>query len=648
MDLLRTGWLLIVLGVLFLLARLIRQAPPPLILGMAMVAVLAVFLAAVFLRLSPERTLTVSLLALFACVVILSLYGAVPKATPADPGLKSEFRATSQKDAASTLFVLIHGLEGGPNTWKQLRSELQKNGDVLLLDYPAGAMSNTDPEALAQEMANEIPRRWNIAYRRVVLMGHSVGALLARKVYLIAAGRADAWTSQAICDTRIVLLAGMNRGWDVSGQRPLDMSLGTRLYFAAGAWFGRLTGTGKLVLSAETGATFVANLRLEWMRWFRTERPNLPIVVQLLGDIDDVVSDADNQDLRAAALGSQFYWLRVRGTGHHDIVDIDDKTGSVAKYAGIGAYRKDKILLASLGDPGAIAAQSEVQAFETNPRVKHIIFILHGIRDLGEWSAEFESQLRINLPPEERDSLAVVSVRYGYFSMGSFLLRPDRQKYVRWFMDQYTETLARFPKATRIDFLGHSNGTYLLASALQEYSEMKIDRVVFAGSVVRRDFNWTRLLGTQVQNVRNYISVDDAVVALFPRFFEPPATDWMGNDVGSAGFNGFTDCDPTRCAQPIIQGGHSAFLKVVPEIAQYFITQPATPGTAPPIPRAIKRTLWACVLKFHSDYLFFFVPLLIVAIAFVPGVRVAQAAGTQAWIYVALYVSLVVSLLIRL
>lgn len=647
MDLLKAGWLLIVVGVLILLARLMRQAPPPMILGIAMAAVLAVFLTAVFLRLSPGRTLTASLFALFICVAVFSVYGIVPKAGPVETDLRPGFLKTSQEGTAITLFVLIHGLEGGPNTWKELKSELQKHGDVLLLDYPAGGMSNADPEVLAQEMANEIRRRWTSSYCRVVLMGHSVGALLARKVYLIAAGRADAWTSDDGRDTRIVLLAGMNRGWDVSGQRPLDMSFGRRIYFAAGAWFGRLTGTGKLILSAETGSGFVANLRLEWMRWFRTERPKFPIVVQLLGDIDDVVSDADNQDLRAAALGSQFYWLRVRGTGHHDIVDIEDKTGASATYAGIGAYRKDKILLASLGDASAIAVQSEVQAFETNLRVKHIIFILHGIRDLGEWSAEFESQLRGNLAPGDQDSLAVVSVRYGYFSMGSFLLRPDRQKYVRWFMDQYTETLARFPKATRIDFLGHSNGTYLLASALQEYSQMKIDRIVFAGSVVRRDYNWTRLLGTQVQEIRNYISMDDAVVALFPRFFEPRATRWLGNDVGSAGFNGFTNCDPTRCAQPLIQGGHSAFLKVAPEIAQYFIP-PAAPNTTLPKTPEIHRTLWASVLKLHSDYLFFLVPLLIVAIMLVPGVRVAQAAGTQAWIYVALYASLVVSLLIRL
>jgi alpha-beta hydrolase superfamily lysophospholipase len=646
MDLVKTGWLLIVAGVMFLLARLTRQAAPPVVLVIAMLAVLAVFLSAFIFHLSPGRTFTVSLLALFACVVIFSAYGALPPRNSALSGLKPGFLQARDIRETRTLFVLIHGLEGGPDTWKELKAEIAKHGDVLLLDYPAGGMSSSDPESLAQEMANEIPKHWSGQYEHIVLLGHSVGALLARKVYLIAAGRSDPWTAH---ETRIVLLAGMNRGWDVSGQRPLDMSLGTRIYFAAGAWFGRLTNTGRLILSAQAGAQFVANLRLEWMRWFRTAHANSPLVVQLLGDIDDVVSDADNQDLRAAALGSQFYWLRVRGTGHHDIVHIADTTGANATFAGVGEYRKEKILLAAIGDPGELAAQSDVQAFETNPRVRHVVFILHGIRDLGEWSTGFETELRTNLRPADRDSLAVVSVRYGYFSMGSFLLRPDRQKYVHWFMDQYTETLARFPNAARIDFLGHSNGTYLLASALDQYSQMKIDRIVFAGSVVRQNYDWNRLLGHQVQQVRNYIAVDDAVVALFPRFFERRPVRWLGNDVGSAGFNGFRNCDPARCSQPQIEGGHSAFLKIAPEIARYFMTESISPADAPSVEViAVRKSLWARALKFHSDYLFFLVPLLIVAIVLLPGVRVAQAAGTQTWLYVLIYISLVVALLIRL
>ena len=280
------------------------------------------------------------------------------------------------------------------------------------------------------------------------------------------------------------------------------------------------------------GAPFVANLRLEWTTWFRMHPEKTPVVVQLLGDIDDIVSGEDNKDLRAAA-GTNFFWLKVRGTGHADIVDFDDTAGRTASYAGIGDYRRSKFLLAVKGTPAELEAQTEEQPPGIDLTVDHIVFVLHGIRDLGEWSADFEEQLRAIDPGTPTERLKVVPMHYGHFSMASFLFRPDRQKFVRCLMDQYTETLARYPNAKTIDFFGHSNGTYLLASALQEYESMKIRRIVFAGSVVRRDYDWSRIFARdQVAALRNYVATGDAVVVLFPRFFEPKVMRWLGNDVG--------------------------------------------------------------------------------------------------------------------
>jgi len=68
-----------------------------------------------------------------------------------------------------------------------------------------------------------------------------------------------------------------------------------------------------------------------------------------------------------------------------------------------------------------------------------------------------------------------------------------------------------------------------------------VDRIVFAGSVVRRDYDWDYVINErkQVELVRNYVASDDWVVALFPRFFEQWPMRYLGNDLGSAGFNGF-------------------------------------------------------------------------------------------------------------
>ncbi len=72
------------------------------------------------------------------------------------------------------------------------------------------------------------------------------------------------------------------------------------------------------------------------------------------------------------------------------------------------------------------------------------------------------------------------------------MFRTRRSK-VEWLMDQYTENLALYPNAD-FSFVGHSNGTYLLAKALLEYPACKFKNVVFAGSVVNKNYDWGTLV----------------------------------------------------------------------------------------------------------------------------------------------------------
>jgi hypothetical protein len=151
-----------------------------------------------------------------------------------------------------------------------------------------------------------------------------------------------------------------------------------------------------------------------------------------------------------------------------------------------------------------------------------------------------------------------------------FILHWDRQKNVRRFMDEYTENLARFPHAKRLDFIGHSNGTYILASALQRYSTLYVNNVLFAGSVVPKRYPWRQLVDAKrVSKIYNMVATSDWVVALFPRFFEQIA-EWLGEtsvkgafDIGSAGFRGFDDSgrlDPNHriVDAKFVSGTHSS------------------------------------------------------------------------------------------
>jgi hypothetical protein len=152
--------------------------------------------------------------------------------------------------------------------------------------------------------------------------------------------------------------------------------------------------------------------------------------------------------------------------------------------------------------------------------------------------------------------------------MLSFLLAPDRQKNVRWFMDLSTQMMARYPAAAH-HYVGHSNGTYILVSALKRSATCKVKNVVFAGSVVPSAFDWTRYTESgQVSYVRNDAATADWVVAIFPHLFELFASalaqfnisspKWL--DLGAAGFNGFYD-DSAR-DHTWLPGQHDAALNV--------------------------------------------------------------------------------------
>ncbi|KAI5913699.1 hypothetical protein [Thauera sp. 2A1] len=552
------------------------------------------------------------------------------------------------------LYVVVHGLDQGKD-WPQIRSALSPRGTVLTLRYRATLLAgvpllnrlplyaNADPRKLAANVSAEIGRHFDPRrHTGVVLIGQSLGALIVRQAYLQGTHDGARWPEAV---SRMVLLAGMNRGWDISKHKPADMSGGRWVAFWSGSWFGRLTGTGKLIMAAETGAPFVANLRLEWMRHFQSASAKPIEIVQLLGDIDDVVSDADNKDLRAMA-SANFAWLRVRGTGHADISNFSDPTA----YGELkmGDYRRDKFLLAATRDFGEVKRANEEQAFNTDDDVSHIVFVVHGIRDRGEWAAAFEQalQARFKELAGAHEKLVVASIRYGYFGMGPFLFQPGRDKYVKWFMDEYTETLARYPKARHVHFVGHSNGTYLLAAALRDYGSLQVDRVALGGSVVRKQYDWPAVFkNRQVSRVLNYVAADDWVVSLFPRFFEPR---WiyalLDNDIGSAGFNGFDHQPPGFTEVRYILGGHDAMLGRIPEITDFLLSPNPDASAYPrdtdrPRARYENASTWA-------DWLLIW-PALLAVVAFV-GWHVVVSASEPRWPWLALYLGLVLTILFKL
>ena len=470
------------------------------------------------------------------------------------------------QSSSRDLVIVIPGWVRGSEAFTHVEQAIAAScpeADILVLDYPNGVCANTDPRDVAAELVDEIDKAVRsrqdkgAEYDSITVVGYSLGALLARKAYVIANGaaldihapagvrhQARPWAGRV---KRLVLLAGMNRGWSLS-PRPPKMR---RWFWVTGRVFllvATVLGIARLIRAVQRGSPFVANLRLEWLAL--QQAVTMPECIQLLGTVDDLVGADDNIDL---AVCGNFVFRRVPATNHRTILDFSGPDG---------ALRKAAVCEALTAAPGTLPSDY-VPEQQPDRTVDDVVFVMHGIRDRGFWTSEIEGQLHAEARRSGRVIRVVVS-SYGYFSMLPFLLLKSRQRNVRWFMDRYTEARARWPKA-RMHYVGHSNGTYLLASALQRYAAARIDNVVFAGSVVRADFPWSTF-GSRVGKVLNYVATADLVVGIFPGFLER-----LGHDIGSAGHNGFDD--QVEQEFTFVSGGHGAALcaQHFPHIAAFVL-----------------------------------------------------------------------------
>ncbi|CAD6547821.1 esterase/lipase family protein [Paraburkholderia sabiae] len=467
------------------------------------------------------------------------------------------------------LVVIIHGMGGRAgrmnpvaNVVRQAWKEEGRNEPRIVIPQLDFSMASfDDPCEIAHRLSDRIEKECEQlpGIRNIVLIGYSFGSLIARKAYVYACGdcaiddleasRYNVPRSWAQRVERIVLLAGMNRGWHLSAH----VAPGRLIQWGLGVLIGNtimaLTMGKKvpLVFRVHRGAPFLTMLRLQWMSICRNRlnRPS-PMIIQLLGSIDDIVSPEDNIDLVA---GHDFYYLDVPHSGHRNVIEIDQSE--------VGQARASVIMDALTMDASRLRQSSILPSDHGVPAVDEtvtdVVFVIHGIRDEGYWTQKIARRVvalaRIREEqggePQISDAgqrLAVASCpvktetsSYGYFAMLPFLLPNVRRKRVEWLMDRYAENRATYPNA-EFSYVGHSHGTYMLARALESYPCVRFKNIAFAGSVVRTQYDWDALIrAKRVRGVLNFVASADWVVAIFPRTFQ--MLGWQ--DLGSAGHDGF-------------------------------------------------------------------------------------------------------------
>ncbi|GAQ79647.1 hypothetical protein KFL_000350040 [Klebsormidium nitens] len=500
---------------------------------------------------------------------------------------------------------------------------------------PCGVFSVTHPDTILEAMHREVVKAVDKGeYTKLVLVGHSIGAVLVRNLYLklhdddgssrartfcgekseLAANGAPHSDSAARppLDVRLVLLSGTNRGFAFgNGVRSLSSNLVLNAILA-----GLLPYTRILVGLIETlarrpvffishfrrGSVYICKSRLKWLEMARPdvkrtrgspdsprpprpEKPTRPppFVVQLAGSNDNAASPQDDIDLLVLdaerpgpASEDRFVYRTILGSDHESVLDVSDadkKFGKVRREAVLSALFEPPETLVALDETKLIASTEELsnrsKLRQNVEKGKHVVFVLHGIRDYGFWTSKLARSIQKSVWDAEKNKstseeldqkwhFRAMGTAYGYFGALPFLLAWDRQTKVEWFMDEYVTARAEFPHAD-FHFVGHSNATYIAARALAEYDCCEFERVVFAGSVVETTYPWEKVLETQpghqkpqVGCVLNYVATADWIVATFPKAFER-LCGCFGLGLGGGGSDGFSDL-----TDRLLEAGESA------------------------------------------------------------------------------------------
>jgi len=461
--------------------------------------------------------------------------------------------------------------------------------DVLVFWQSRCPLTRESPYDLALELT-AVVRKWVDLraglqpYEKVVLVGYSAGSLLIRKALawgldelqdfprpgLAAQYRWD-WAfpggSHETKLDRLILIAGMNRGWSLQGQ-PKHMKLREYWSYRALVLLGRTRLVANLIMMLERGTPFVVDLRLQWLRL--GARGVLPLTIQLLGGLEDLVSENDNLD--AGVIGG-FAVISVPKTRHYEMNLFKDTDDPEA-----GILRANLLREALAGDKAELLRRRGYQTpakFANRRPPSAIVLIAHGIRSTADWSGRLKNAL------ETRDrSLWVGHAGYGHLSILGFMIFPIRRRHVRWLADRLTErslealavmapserdeAIASQAAATNVvpvHFIGHSNGTWLAAQLMKTYRAANFQRVALCESPVHRLFPWRRFHDDgRFTRLRNERAASDYAVGLAAYFFSEVAGFLrIPTDVGDGGRVGFQDPPQHGYIDTAyLPGGHSA------------------------------------------------------------------------------------------
>jgi alpha-beta hydrolase superfamily lysophospholipase len=524
----------------------------------------------------------------------------------------------TQSKHSDTLVLIIHGLRGSQHSvadLKKLALESYPNATVCAPTFAYSSLTSMQRATdIVHDIIHWIDNEFVLQdFEKVIFIGHSMGAVLARRVLIEASGLSTAWPDanspnpaalqvepslQGITKRDwankvdlLVFMASISRGWSIehaqSGWQTFQWNLG--------GMFGHMLPPKwkPTLFDFRKGSPFIVQTRLRWLEYCKANKQKRPHVFQFLGTTDEVAPPNDTIDFATECNGEKFTQIEVPASEHKSILNLygdnaDDQNSPQAN-------RREIIKAVLLGNKEIYQKHRVKRAFvldelppDPDPLVNNVIFVVHGIRDKGYWTKKVAA--RVKQEAEIQGTTFVSRTPgYGYFPIWRFLLPWYRRQKTEWLMDHYVEAAATYQEAD-FHYMGHSNGTYLCARALMDYPMASFKHVMFAGSVVHPDFAWKDYVQAgRVSKILNLVASKDLVVAIFPNGLRFARKLF---DLGGAGHLGFSEkslpnnlfqMDHERpmdgLARDYVKGGHTAPRAegLWDEIATFIVN-----GTPPP------------------------------------------------------------------
>lgn len=465
-------------------------------------------------------------------------------------GLCSPEVTINHTKKSKKLIVVIPATAHSKEEWESFHKNFQQNESSqeyswLFIDHQIGFTSTGNVRSVAQSISACVNQSVsNGEFESISLVGHSIGGMLARRAYLEAAGQftdyesaSSRWTDKV---DRILLFASVNRGIpsDVTWWSPLAN------------WLLRSLPHPRLMIEDMAhGSDFIIDTRIAWVRYFAKLAHSgslVPRVVQFWGVKDSVVNENDNADLEAF---SGKVVERVPDAQHGDLIRLEEEFTSTPEL-------RWKLFEEELFSKPT--ANDSVETYIDKEKKKRILIILNGIRDSSnsEWSTDLKDRAK-----EYYDTELIETPDYGYFTAAHFAFSPLRKKNIPKFRDLYAQLVAEHPLA-EFDFIGHSNGTFILANSLLTTPSMVFRNVALVAPVVSDEFDWGMMFSRgQIEAFRYDVATADWPVGILCS-----ALNALGSsEVGPSGVTLFKGTSDTMARSRLKkvgwhEGGHSVAL----------------------------------------------------------------------------------------